>query len=278
MNPVLIHIGPLAVHWYGLMYVLGIAVGLWVAIPYAEQRGISRNLAYDIFWPALIGGLVGGRLYYVVQSNLGWYLRHPQNILATWEGGMAFYGAIFGAALGIFIVTRMRGVSFPVVLDCAAVFAPLAQTIGRLGNLINGDIIGYPSNLPFATEYTNPANTFVPSHHIAYQPAAAYELLFGLALFGIIWGLRFRFRLPGTLFALWLVLYSLGQFFLFFARANTLVLLGLKQAQLTAVVVTVLSVPAWLLWRRLYESKKPIGAQQKPDVAPRSDVAGVAPS
>src|SRR4051794_14486761 len=237
LNPVLVQLGPVAVHWYGLMYVVGIVLALYVAVPYAGRRGISRDAAYEIFWPVLVASLIGGRLYYVVQSDLGWYLRHPQNILATWEGGMAFYGAVFLGTVALLIVCRRNNTSPAVALDAAAVFVPLAQTFGRIGNVINGDILGYRSTLPWATQYTNPANTFVPSHSVAYQPAAAYELLFSLALFVVIWWLRFRFDVPGTLFTLWLVLYSMGQFLLFFGRANDVVFLGLKQAQLTALVV-----------------------------------------
>jgi phosphatidylglycerol:prolipoprotein diacylglycerol transferase len=250
LDPVLVRIGSVAVHWYGLMYVVGIVAGLFVALPYAEKQGISRERAYEVFWPVVVASLVGGRLYYVAQSNIGDYLRHPQDILATWEGGMAFYGAVFlGTATALFVCLR-RGISFPVAMDAAALFIPLAQAFGRVGNIINGDIVGYASNLPWATEYTNRANTFVPSHSVAYDPAAAYELLFSLALFGLIWALRSRLRPSGTLFAVWLVTYSVGQFALFFARNNPVVLLELKQAQLTAIVVVAVAVPVWLLWRR----------------------------
>jgi phosphatidylglycerol:prolipoprotein diacylglycerol transferase len=120
---------------------------------------------------------------------------------------------------------------------------------------VNGDILGYPSTLPWATQYTNVHNTFVPSHQVAYDPAAAYELLFSLALFAAVWALRFRLRVPGELFVLWLVLYSAGQFFLFFARANLVVLWGLKQAQLTAIVVVAVAIPLWLWWRHVYTER-----------------------
>jgi phosphatidylglycerol:prolipoprotein diacylglycerol transferase len=256
IDPVIVRLGPISVHWYGLMYVVGIVAGLRVALPYAEKVGITRETAYEIFWPVLIASLIGGRLYYVVQSNLGWYLQHPQNILATWEGGMAFYGAVFLGSVAAFFVCRAKNISFPRLLDATAVFIPLAQAFGRIGNLINGDIIGYPSSLPWATQYTNSHNTFVPSHAIAYDPAAAYELLFSLALFALVWTWRFRTRTPGTLFVIWLVGYSIGQFFLFFLRANTVVMFGLKQAQLTAIVVIAVTVPVWLMWRRVYEGRQ----------------------
>lgn len=255
LDPVLFHLGPVAVHWYGLMYVVGIVAGIYVSFPYAAKLGIDRDTAYAIFWPVLVASLIGGRLYYVVQSNLGWYLQHPQNILATWEGGMAFYGAVFlGTAAGL-AMSYVKGIHPARMLDAAAVFIPLAQAFGRIGNIVNGDILGYPSTLPWATQYTNLQNTFVPSHTVAYQPAAAYELLFSLALFAVIWALRFRFRVPGTLFAVWLVGYSAGQFALFFWRANVVVLWGLKQAQLTSIAIVVVAIPLWFLWRHIYLSK-----------------------
>ncbi|HLJ66783.1 MAG TPA: prolipoprotein diacylglyceryl transferase [Chloroflexota bacterium] len=265
LDPVLFHLGPLSVHWYGLAYVAGIVAGLQAAFPFAARLGINRDTAYQIFWPVLIGSLVGGRLYYVVQSDAGRYLRHPADILATWEGGMAFYGAVFLGAATAFVVCLIKRISFPVVLDVAAVFIPVAQTFGRVGNLINGDILGYPSTLPWATQYTNPNNTFVPSHTIAYDPAAAYELLFSALLFVVVWKLRDRFRVPGTPFTLWLVLYSAGQFFLFFLRANSVVWLGLKQAQLTAIVVVALAVPVWFAWRNWY--RRADGNRTSPAVA-----------
>lgn len=258
IDPVLIHLGPLSIHWYGIMYVAGLSLALRVVIPFGETHGISKETIYSIFWSLLIGGLIGGRLYYVVQSNLGWYLSHPQNIVATWEGGMAFYGAVFVDIVVVVVVCRRRRLSIPVFLDGAAIFAVVAQAVGRIGNLINGDIVGYPSSLPWATQYTNLHNTFVASHAVAYDPAAAYELLFNVLLFVILWRLRYRFRVPGTLFALWLTSYSVGQFVLFFDRANVVVAAGLKQAQLTAILVVLVTVPAWLYWRRHY---RPVNLQ-----------------
>ncbi len=259
LDPVLVRFGPVSVHWYGLMYVVGIAAGLYVALPYAERHGISRDRAYEVFWPVLVACLVGGRLYYVVQSNLGWYLRHPQNVLATWEGGMAFYGAVFLGLPALYLAARRVGASVPLLLDATALFIPLAQAFGRIGNLVNGDIVGYPSSAPWATQYTNPNNTFVPSHVVAYAPAAFFELVFSALLFGVLWSLKDRFRVPGTLFALWLGLYSLGQFVLFFARANSVAAFGLKQAQWTALVVLAVAIPAWLLWRQYFDRESDAG-------------------
>lgn len=248
IDPVVARIGPIALHWYGALYALGIAAGLSVAFPYAVRRGIAETELWSLTWWTGVAALLGGRLYYVVQNDMASFLQHPERILATWEGGMAFYGALF---LGLPVLAWLcwrRHLPIGVALDSAALAAPLAQAIGRIGNLINGDIIGYPSTLPWATIYTNP-HAFAPLG-IAYQPAAAYELLGSLALFGALWMLRHALRTPGALCLAYLIGYSMSQFVVFFWRSNIIVAWGLKQAQLTALVV-LLAVLALLVVRRL---------------------------
>ena len=101
VDPVAFSIGPLEVRWYGLMYVVGITIGLIVASYYARSKGITSDQLLNIAYIAIPAGLVGARLYFVVQQPLGPYLAQPWRILAFWEGGMAFYGAIFAVVLTI---------------------------------------------------------------------------------------------------------------------------------------------------------------------------------
>ncbi len=257
VDPVLFHLGPFPVRWYGLMYAVGIAVALWVTLPVAERHGLSRDAIYAVFWIVTIAGLIGGRLYYVAQNDPLSYLRAPNRILALWEGGMAFYGAVFLGVPVAFVAARRYGIPFLPLLDIAALFAPLGQTIGRVGNIVNGDVVGYPSTLPWATAYANP-HAFarplcVPSVPcVAFQPAAAYELLFSAGLFALLWSLRDRPWASGLHFMLYLALYSAGQLILFAWRDNVYVLGPLKQAQVTALVVLVVLVPLtyWLARRK----------------------------
>ncbi len=251
IDPVLLYIGgnPV-VRWYGLMYVVGILVGLWVIMPYAKARGLTEDDVWYVFWPATIAGLVGARLYYVAQSDPLSYLSQPWRILATWEGGMAFYGAVFGAAIAIVLACRRRGIDIWTFLDIGAIFAVVGQAFGRIGNIINGDVVGYPTDLPWGFIYVHP-NSFVPQKGVAYQPAAVYELLFNLFLFLVLWRLRFRLKVPGMVFATWLVGYSVGQILIFTVRMNEVLFLGLKQAQLTAIAVILACIPlVWILQGR----------------------------
>ncbi len=250
IDPIIAQVGPLIFRWYGLMYVIGIAVGLWVAYPYALKRGLSDDDIWTAVWPSVIAGFVGARLYFVAQQPLAPYLAEPWRIMATWEGGMAFYGAIFAVVVTLAVVSRLRKISFWKIADAGALFAVVGQAFGRIGNIVNGDIVGAPTTLPWGFVYTHP-NSFVADHTVAYQPAAVYELIFNLAFFALLWQLRFRMPKPGLLFVTYLAGYSVGQFALFFLRTEPLVAAGLKQAQLTALVVLVaaLALGWWLMYR-----------------------------
>jgi phosphatidylglycerol---prolipoprotein diacylglyceryl transferase len=240
LDPVLVKIGPFSLRWYGLMYVLGIAVGLVFVLPYARRRGVSSDQVWNIFWGVAIAALVGGRLYYVLQNNPGDYLKHPGDIFAFWQGGMAFFGAVFLGVPVLLLLARQQKVPLGVALDCVAIFAPLSQAVGRIGNIINGDIVGYPSTLSWSTIYTN-TQSFAPLN-VPVQPAGAYELLFSVGLFVVIWPLRYRLHPAGMLFILYMSLYCVGQFVLFIWRDIDIVALNLKQAQITAIVLQALLV------------------------------------
>jgi phosphatidylglycerol---prolipoprotein diacylglyceryl transferase len=248
IDPVAFSLGPIGVHWYGIMYVVAIAIGLFVAYPYARYKGITQDQFLNIAYLCIPAGLVGARLYFVVQQPLGPYLAEPWRILAFWEGGMAFYGAIFAVVLTVVIMTRRMKLSIWDFLDVTVLFAVIGQLFGRIGNIINGDILGYPTTLPWGFVYDNP-NSFAPSNNIAYQPAAVYEALINIILFSIMFGMRKRVK-TGTLFFFYIFSYSLSQILVFFIRDNTVVFLGLKQAQLTAIVVILVALIGYIPFRR----------------------------
>lgn len=174
---------------------------------------------------------------------------------------MAFYGAIFGVLVSLFVVSRLRRFSYWTILDAGVLFAVVGQSFGRIGNIINGDIIGPPTDLPWGFQYVHP-RSFVPDHNVAYHPAAAYELLSNMVLFAGLWALRNRLPRPGLLAAFYLILYSISQFVLFFIRTEPEVALGLKQAQWTALVV--LAGGAVLMWWLLkHPESEPEPAKQR---------------
>jgi phosphatidylglycerol:prolipoprotein diacylglycerol transferase len=282
IDPVLIRLGPLAVHWYGLMYVLAISCGLWVVLRWSRTQGIQSDSVWRLFLWTALAGLVGGRLYFVIQQPdlLTHYLLAPWNILAVWNGGMAFFGAIMLGATTLFLLAPRYGIDRFLALDAGALFALVGQPIGRLGNIINGDITGYPLSahpisvpaavcihapcvaivsdphfLPWALVYLN-AHSFA-AVGIPYQPAPIYEMLGNLLAFAILWPLRFALprRKTGYFFVAYIVLYALSQLLVFFFRGSEPItpLLGidfLKQAQWTALVVLLACIPLAIAVRR----------------------------
>ena len=271
IDPVLLRIGPLALHWYGLMYVVAIVMDLWLIRWYTARQGITEEQVYRMLWWCVVVGLVGGRLYFVIQQPdlVPDYLLKPQHILATWEGGMAFYGAVFLIVPVLFWRALKERLNPLVALDTGALFAACAQPFGRIGNLINGDIIGYPSQLPWSTVYDNPAswacqNLSAGTCHVPVHPAAGYELLINVVL--IV--LARRSRRPGALIVTYLFGYTITQWLVFFVRANVVVPLfslnwGLKQARWTSLIVLLLLIPL-TLWVRRWRFAQPIAAGEIP--------------
>ncbi len=283
INPVIVYLGPLALRWYGLMYVVGIVIGLRVIHGYTARKGMNQDMVYRILWWSVAAGLIGGRLYFVVQQPnfVSYYLAQPQHILATWEGGMAFFGAIFLVIPTIFWRARVERINPLVALDAGVLFAAAGQIFGRIGNIINGDIIGYRSTLPWSTVYQNsnswaclnPATCNVP-----VQPASIYELLTNIVLLLLMLYLARRLRRPGVLMLVYLFGYCITQFALFFTRDNLIVSFlglnwGLKQAQWTSLVLFIALLPITYLVLRYSKPVPPgevaatYGIPQKPKPA-----------
>ena len=248
-SPIALQLGPLSVRWYGIGYAVAFLVAGAVIRPYVASRGIPRRAFDDALFWSIIAGLVGARLYYDVQSGALYYLTHPVHILAFWEGGMAYFGAVFSVSGLLLGLAWRRHLPFWVLADGAALFGAVGQPIGRIGNVFNGDILGYPSNLPWAIAYTDP-HTLAIQRGVGYQPANVYELLVAVAIGLLVLWWSKRLRRPGTLFLLYVGIYAAAQFLVFFLRAQPVIALGLRQAQWTSLAVLVVLIPVVLIWRR----------------------------
>jgi phosphatidylglycerol:prolipoprotein diacylglycerol transferase len=282
IDPILLQFGAIAIHWYALGYVVAISIGLFFLLRYTRRVGLHEDQVWGLFFWTALAGLIGGRLYFVVQQPdlVSDYLLKPINIIAVWNGGMAFFGAIFVGAATLFVLAPRYGVDRFLAIDGGALFAAIGQIFGRFGNIINGDITGYalstgpitipgdtcahapciayvsdPHYLPWSVVYLN-AHSFA-AQAIPYQPAPVYEMLMNVAILAIL--LPLRFRLPrlraGLFFVLYLALYAVSQFLVFFARGSEpitpfLGITALKQAQWTAVFVLLACIPLALLVRR----------------------------
>ena len=218
-DPVAIHLGPLAVHWYGLMYLVAFLSVLWLG-----KLRIRRNLARDpnygwqenelddlLFYGAL-GVILGGRLGYVLFYQPGYFLGHPLEIFALWQGGMSFHGGFLGVLIAMWLYARKTGKRWLVIMDFVAPLVPLGLGAGRLGNFINGELWGRATDLPWGM-------VFPKVDSIARHPSQLYEFgLEGIALFLILWLYSRKPRPVGAVSALFLIGYGAFRFLIEFTR------------------------------------------------------------
>jgi phosphatidylglycerol:prolipoprotein diacylglycerol transferase len=215
IDPVAISIGPFAIRWYALAYVVGLLGGWFYAKRLAAKAdlwgGLKQPKPVDvddlIVWVAL-GVVLGGRVGYVLFYNLGSYLSQPLEIFAVWRGGMSFHGGFLGAVLAIVLFARSRGLNPLAMLDMAAVVTPIGLFFGRIANFINGELWGRPAP-DFAYAVVFPHAGPVPRH-----PSQLYEALGeGLILFIIMAfaARRFGFRRPGLLGGIFVLGYALAR-------------------------------------------------------------------
>ncbi|MFC1991763.1 prolipoprotein diacylglyceryl transferase [Chloroflexota bacterium] len=256
IDPILINLGPFSLAWHSLFATIGLGVGVWLPAYLTARAGLSVDRLLNIALWGIPGGIIGARLVHVIDY---WdlYMANPGTILAIHKGGLALWGGILGGILAVLIYARVRKISIAAYADQLAPGMILAQAIGRIGDIINGEHISKSIGLPWGVIYTHPNSPSygLPPSHLA----VGYELLMDLVIFGVLWKLRGRVKPDSAIFLLYLVTYSTGRFLLSFLRldSNT-VLLGINQAQWLSLIVLVVALPM-LLFRLASQRKQTQG-------------------
>jgi phosphatidylglycerol:prolipoprotein diacylglycerol transferase len=239
MHPIFLKIGPVEIRYYGIMIALAFIAGTLLGAREARRKGFDPNHVYDMLFYVLVSSIVGARLYYVLFSDLSWFLSHPFEIIAIWKGGLALHGGLIGGFLAGVWYCRKHGVP---VLPFADVMTPsliLGQAIGRMGCTLNGCSYGRPTDLPWAVTFEDPdslAPLGVPLH-----PTQMYELSIDLLFFGILWAIRKRTVFEGQLFSIYLMGYGVIRFVIEYFRGDSLLFFGLMpvaQAISIGIVIT----------------------------------------
>lgn len=234
IDPIIFNIGHFALRWYGIILLIAMGTGIWLTAREAERKSFKKDDIYDAAVWIIIGGLIGARLFHVLDHWSHEYAANPIRAFYIWEGGLAIWGALIGGLIVGALVARRRGWRFPKLLDAAAPGLVLAQAIGRAACVITGDAMGKPTNGPFGFAYTNP-NVMVPKLGVYYTPMPVYEIVANLVIFTVLWQLRKRNWPDGRLFLIYLTLYSLERFFLAFTSSYRIIAFGLTQSQIVAV-------------------------------------------
>jgi phosphatidylglycerol:prolipoprotein diacylglycerol transferase len=217
-DPIAFSLGPVAVRWYGLMYLAGFALFWWLGQARARDawRGMSRRDVEDLLFYGVLGVIIGGRLGYVLFYKPGYYLDNPLEALMLWKGGMASHGGILGVIAAMWLFARTRGKPFLQVADFVVPLVPLGLAAGRLGNFINGELWGRPADpglWPWAMVFPQ-AGDNVPRH-----PSQLYQAgLEGVLLFVLLWWYSSKPRPMGCAGAAFLVGYGVLRFIAEFGR------------------------------------------------------------
>ena len=214
IDPVAIHLGPIKVHWYGLMYLIGFLGAWWLGSVRAKRSGSgwqSQEIADLIFYCAL-GVILGGRLGYVLFYNFAYYLEHPLEVFFIWSGGMSFHGGLLGVISAMWLYGRRTKRTFFRVADFVALLTPLGLGAGRLGNFINHELWGRVTDVPWGMVFPNAGS--LPRH-----PSQLYEFaLEGVALFIILWAYARKPRPEAAVSGLFLLCYGIFRFIVEWVR------------------------------------------------------------
>lgn len=214
IDPVIFQIGPLAVRWYGLMYLLGFVGAYFVIRHLARWRELelSSDQLSDLLFYGVMGVILGGRLGYTLFYNFAYYIRHPLEIMAVWEGGMSFHGGLLGVVVAALIFCRLRRLPPLLVGDILVTAAPVGLGLGRVGNFINGELWGRVTSHPWGMVFPGAGNE--PRH-----PSQLYEAVGeGPLLFLLLYALH-RLRVPhGVVFFSFFLGYGTIRFLLEYFR------------------------------------------------------------
>jgi phosphatidylglycerol:prolipoprotein diacylglycerol transferase len=245
IDPVIFSIGHFALRWYSLIVMIAIATGVWLAVREAERKGFKREAIHDGALWVVPAGLVGARLFHVLDHWSHRFAAQPIRALYIWEGGLAIWGGVVGGLIAAVILARSRCWRISRLLDAVAPGLVLAQAIGRFACIITGDAAGKPTAGPFGLAYTHPSAA-VPQLGVYYTPTQVYEIIMNLSIFAILWQLR-RKKLPdGALFLIYLLLYAGLRFLVTFWSSYQIVAFGLNQAQLISLAALIIGLP-WLV-------------------------------
>jgi len=221
IDPTFFSIGSFDIGWHGVMVVLAVIVGIGASLWFAKGTKVEKEIIYSGAPWAIVGGIIGARLFHVIDYFGSTYIHDPALIFTQFFSGLSILGAIFGGSLAVFLFARIKHLQIGHIADVIAPALPLAQAVGRIGCTINGDAYGTPTSLPWAFIYTHPNAASTTILWEARHPSPVYEIIWDLMLFAVLLLLRGRLKPDGSLFILYLAIYSFGRFFIEFTRAVT---------------------------------------------------------
>jgi len=249
VDPIIFSIGHFSLRWYSLIVLGAISIGLWLAVKEAARIGFEKKDIYDYALWVILGGVLGARLFHVIDHWTHKFAANPIKALFIWEGGLAIWGGIFGGLVTISFLAWRQGWHLPRLLDMVAPGLVLGQAVGRTACIITGDAMGQPTTGPFGFAYTSP-HAMVPQLGVFYAPTPVYEGLINLGIFLLLWRLRRRNLPDGLLTLIYLGMYSTGRFLVGFTSSYQIVSAGMTQSQIISIITILIVLPlSWGVWK-----------------------------
>lgn len=253
MDPNIAQLGTFTLAWHGFFAFVAVVVAVFLVARWAKQNNIIEDVVYSTAIWAIIGGILGARIVHVID----WWDYYGQNlvdIVAIWNGGIALFGAILGGFLSGAIYARLQGYPIGKLADLTAPALLIAQSIGRIGDIINGEHISKSTNFSWGFVYTHPDSLSNQVHGLsASHPVILYEIAWNMICLALIWSLRGRLKPDGMLFALYLSVYSLGRFFVSFLRQDKTWFAGLQEAHIISIIIVAIALPLLVYRARVVE-------------------------
>ena len=267
--------GTFILSWHGFFSFVAVATAVYLVGRWAPLRGIDPDTIYSIAIWAIIGGVIGARLVHVVDDWNEFYRHNPGQILAIWRGGVGIWGGILGGFVGGSAYALWAKHPVGVIADLTAPALLLVQTIGRLGDIVNGEHCAKATDFFLGFVWTNPDSDARVCEGVngtgigvAVQPAIAYEMVWNMMALFVVWQLRGRLRPDGMLFAVYLALYAVGRFAISFARSDNVWALGMQETHYIALIVLAITVPL-LAWKASFFSREEALEAAVPVIQPR---------
>lgn len=266
-GPIIFEVGNFAIRWYGLLIAAAVLIGVSLSQYLAKKRDVDAELVADFAIWGVIGALPCARLYYVLFQWQS-YANRPEDIIAIWKGGIAIHGAILGGAIAGLIFSKLNRLSFWQLADLVAPSLILGQAIGRWGNFFNSEAFGAPTDLPWKLFIPRGSRPYGLVNYEYFHPTFLYESIWNLGVLGLLlylffWGLKHGDRLKtGTIFLTYWVTYSLGRVWIEGLRTDSLMIGGLRIAQLVSLTGIALGVLG-LVWLYVLKRRLPDVTSQK---------------
>lgn len=250
MYPVLVQLGTFELRSYGVIVALSFILGLWLSTKEAKRKGLDPGLIQDFAFYALLGGIIGARIYFVLFSDPIYFLKRPWEILAVWHGGIGIIGALLGGLLTALWYCRRKNLSFWRFADTLAPGVALGQAAGVFACLLNGDSYGKPTDLAWAITYTDP-RAMAPLN-IALHPVEIYEMMMYLLVFLLVWLTRTKYKTEGFAFLTYLGGYGVARFSVEFFRGNPAIIAwDIPAAQVFGVALILVSIVGFYILEKV---------------------------